>query len=62
MSGIKQCINPNWEEFDNQQKHIHDWRSYIPIHIRNNWIRLTMRERLLVIEVAQHAADQEEWD
>jgi len=40
---------------------VHDWRNHVPGEVMDTWRMLTERERRLVAEVAEMAADAEEW-
>ena len=54
--------NPNWDEFDNERKQVHDWRTYIMDEIREQWDVIELEARCIVIEMAQSCADKESWD
>lgn len=41
---------------------VHDWRTHVPDSVVKRWAALSMHDRWLVHEVADHAADAEEWD
>lgn len=56
------AVNPNWEEFDREWKHVHDWRTYVPRDLRADWGMLPLIARCAVIHCCQEAAGREEWD
>ena len=62
MGLFKEAVYPNWEEYDQKTKRIHDWRSYITDGVRVAWFEIPLEGRIAVIEVAQECADREEWD
>ena len=41
---------------------VSDWRNHVPDNVRCVWNKLSEKERLLVVAVAEQAASQEEWD
>ncbi len=59
---IEQAENPNWEQFDNEFKHVHDWRTYITGEVREKWAAIDLEARCIVINIAQSCADKEHWD
>ena len=59
---IEQAENPNWEQFDNEWKHVHDWRTYITDEVREQWAVIDLEARCIAINIAQSCADQEHWD
>ncbi len=58
----EQAENPQWEDFDKQWKHVHDWRTYVTTEIRVAWFDIDVATRCLIISIAQEAADHEHWD
>jgi hypothetical protein len=59
---IEEAMNPNWEEFDKQWKHVHDWRTYITDEVREVWNDIDLEARCIVIHIAQASADSESWE
>lgn len=39
-----------------------DWRNYIPSEFVDEWSQLTVREKKIIVIMAQNQADREEWD
>ncbi len=62
MIDFNEVVDPKWEEFDKEFKHVHDWRNYIPDSVRGIWQRLSIETRIVVIECLQGVADNEHWD
>ena len=62
MDLFKEAVYPNWEQYDKQTKHVHDWRSYITDGVRMAWFEIPLEGRIAVIEVAQECADGEGWN
>ena len=59
---IEQAENPNWEQFDSEWLHVHDWRSYITDEVRKQWALIDLEARCIVIHIAQACANKESWD
>ena len=53
---------PNWAEFDNAFKHVHDWRTYVTASVRSAWALIALEGRCALIDCCQEAADREHWD
>ena len=49
---------PNW----NNPTMVHDWKTHVPVNIRNNWELFSFRHRAMLSEWAQDLADIEDWD
>lgn len=62
MSNFEDAVNPKWEKFDAEFKHVHDWRTYVTDGVRAAWGNLSIETRLAVIECCQNAADAEHWN
>lgn len=58
---IKTSIDIDKPEFEKASK-IHDWRNYVPTELQIHWPKLTIRERQIIILMAQWPADNENWD
>lgn len=62
MLNFEDAINPKWEEFDAEFRHVHDWRTYVTAGVRAAWDTLSMETRLAVMECCQQAAAGEHWE
>lgn len=51
----------NEPDFEHARR-VHDWRNYIPEHLRAMWPRLSEEARITAMLVAIPIADREEWD
>lgn len=58
IAGINVLARP---DFKNAGK-VHDWRNYVPDEMKNNWNKLTDRERMIIIIICDEIASQEDWD
>ncbi len=54
--------NPDWEGYDDEWKHVHDWRTYITNEVRERWAAIDLEARCIVINIAQSCADEEHWN
>ncbi len=52
----------NKPDFANRGSHCHDWRTHITDEIEDFWPALDPMARYVAIIIAQHHADQEEWE
>jgi hypothetical protein len=50
--------NPEFEKANR----VHDWRNHILQEFQDNWKHLSLNEKKLLVIMAQHHADAEEWD
>jgi hypothetical protein len=57
----KDANNPQWEEWDRQWKHVHDWQTYAQ-KLRPFWNQLSLEARCAVVAVCEEAASREDWD
>lgn len=54
----RQVFDP---QFDNSGK-VHDWRNYVPDHLKTHWHELSEETRRAIIACCDNAACSEEWD
>ena len=59
---IAKAENPEWEEFDNNRPHVHDWQTYITDEVRKHWAAIDLEARCVAIHIAESCAGLEEWD
>lgn len=59
---IEDAKNPDWEAFDKEWTHVHDWRTYVTEDVRENWDSISLVGRCAVIACCEEAAGNEEWD
>ena len=53
---------PNWDDYNKEYKHVHDWRRYMNGALRVHWPHMTLISRAVVAVALQDTADKEEWD
>jgi hypothetical protein len=56
------ALSPDWADFDNRNKHVHDWRTYVTDEVRAIWETIPLEGRMALIHCCESAADREEWD
>lgn len=54
--------NPDWDEFNKQWKHVHEWKSYCYEDLEGIWDTFTDIQKKTIAENLQDIADNEEWD
>lgn len=59
---IESAKNPDWEEFDKEWKHVHDWRTYITEEVKTNWDKIPLIGRCAIISCCKEVASRENWD
>lgn len=59
---LKEAQNPDWEIFDAEAMHVHDWRSYITDEVREMWFNIPLIGRCAVIACCENVASNEEWN
>lgn len=62
LDNIASAKNPDWEEFDRQFKHIHEWQTYITDEVRFNWNKIPLIGRCAIISCCEEMASNENWD
>jgi hypothetical protein len=54
--------NPNFEAFDKDHKHVHEWLSYISNTLRVLWDGFEDIEKAAIAASAEATAGHEDWD
>jgi hypothetical protein len=53
---------PEFERFDAQEKHVHEWLSYISPALRALWPSFTHEQKAAIAANAERLASNEHWD
>ena len=61
---VEKAENPDWEDFDKQWNHIHDWRTYVDYveDVRKNWDSIPLIGRCAIVACCEEMAGNENWD
>lgn len=54
--------DPEFERFDSQQKHVHEWLSYISSAMRLGWHNFSDEMKAAIAANAESIASNEHWD
>lgn len=53
---------PEFERFDKEKKHVHEWLSYISPALRALWSGFTHEQKAAIAANAENMASNEHWD